>query len=206
MRPLAHVALAPEAPALEPLPAADIVLLAPLPALPLLVVPALPPVAAGWSLGEPEAPGELEPDSVLPMWASQPWLSPTLTSTAHFHKRLAEARQVEKIHLVFSDRAPPSACTRARRRSPFGANRTGSRCRSCSRSPNAQPGCASGVRNGPCLGLETAAEIQGGELPRAAPLPRVDADAQRAPQVEVLHDVDAGGRGVKRCSTATRPR
>jgi hypothetical protein len=93
-RPLAQVALAPAAPALEPVPAADTVLLAPLPPVPLVVVPALPPVASAWSLDEPEVPGELEPDS--PMWASQPWLSPMPTSTAHFHKRLAEARQVEK--------------------------------------------------------------------------------------------------------------
>jgi hypothetical protein len=80
---LAHVALAPDAPALEPLPAADIGLVAPLPPVPLVVAPALPPLASGWSLAEPEALG---PGSPLPMWASQPWLSPMPTSTAHFHK------------------------------------------------------------------------------------------------------------------------
>jgi hypothetical protein len=115
MRPLAHVALEPAAPALEPVPAADNVLLAPLPPVPLLVVPALPPVASGWSLDEPEAPGELAPDSPLPMWASQPWLSPILTSTAHFHKRFAEARQVEKsITYSVTELAPRHAPRRAR--------------------------------------------------------------------------------------------
>lgn len=65
-RPLAQVALAPDAPALELFPALDSVLVPPVPLVPLVVAPAVPP-APDCSLAEPDAPGEPALDSVSPM-------------------------------------------------------------------------------------------------------------------------------------------